>query len=578
MSVPFGITLTLLEKAGNEPITKSISPDPKTGKPISDSRCCWMTHGSAIRYAFDHFDELAATISECGSHQALALGRLRDDLPDQVEIVTKDKLNGANGADGIIARSQEFLQFHVGAAAVALFDFDQKGMPASVKEKLAEAGGLWPVLVSVVPALDRAARITRASTSAGLSSTKTGEKFPDSGGLHIYVAVKDGTDIERFLEVLAACLWLAGYGWLIVDVAGRLLVRSPIDVAVSRPERPVFEGPPILAPPLVQDAEARRPIVVDGGLLDTRVACPPLTPVEIDRIALIRAEEEARLRPEAAAARHAYIAARADDLAQRTGMSNEAAAKIIASQCGGILLPDIVLPFDDPEFDGCTVGDVLAHPARFAGATLADPLEGHARGRDKAKLFCNDDGSLIIHSFVHGGGNFRLCYDEAAAKAAIDRASAEEAAQVYVACVLNSELAADAVERLRNHAEKVHKVSRRVLNNMLAAARDKADKAKAEAMRERRLKTGAAGRPLLPVPRSDAELRPVVAQISDTFATLRQRMPPLRDIERHNILVTLRDLPSLHLLTSVEVNVEDDNAQTETETKAKPKMQRGDQR
>ena len=44
------------------------------------------------------------------------------------------------------------------------------------------------------------------------------------------------------------------------------------------------------------------------------------------------------------------------------------------------LLPDVVLPFDDPALAGCTVGDVLADPEGFEGGTLADPLEGVAYG------------------------------------------------------------------------------------------------------------------------------------------------------------------------------------------------------
>ena len=54
---------------------------------------------------------------------------------------------------------------------------------------------------------------------------------------------------------------------------------------------------------------------------------------------------------------------------------------MIARQCRGILLPDVALPFDDADLAGITVADVLADPARFEGATLADPLEGIDYGR-----------------------------------------------------------------------------------------------------------------------------------------------------------------------------------------------------
>ena len=56
-------------------------------------------------------------------------------------------------------------------------------------------------------------------------------------------------------------------------------------------------------------------------------------------------------------------------------------SRIVIRQCEGVLRPDVVLPFDDQELAGCTVGDVLADPERFEGETLADPLEGVDYGR-----------------------------------------------------------------------------------------------------------------------------------------------------------------------------------------------------
>ena len=49
---------------------------------------------------------------------------------------------------------------------------------------------------------------------------------------------------------------------------------------VGGPERLVFEGGPILVPPLQQDKASRRPIAVDGVALDTVAVCPPLSIVE----------------------------------------------------------------------------------------------------------------------------------------------------------------------------------------------------------------------------------------------------------------------------------------------------------
>ena len=55
-----------------------------------------------------------------------------------------------------------------------------------------------------------------------------------------------------FSRALHERCWLAGFGWMLVSDAGTLLERSIVDRMVFAPSRPVFEGPPILEPPLRQ--------------------------------------------------------------------------------------------------------------------------------------------------------------------------------------------------------------------------------------------------------------------------------------------------------------------------------------
>ncbi len=105
-------------------------------------------------------------------------------------------------AKGSIARTKEYLEFVRGQPGLLLIDYDQKGMPDTVRAKLDTGGGVWEALKGAAPELARAARSERASTSAGLSDTTTGTTFPGSGGLHIYVQVKDSADIPRALETL----------------------------------------------------------------------------------------------------------------------------------------------------------------------------------------------------------------------------------------------------------------------------------------------------------------------------------------------------------------------------------------
>ena len=105
-------------------------------------------------------------------------------------------------------------------------------------------------------------------------------------------------------------------------------------------------------------------------------------------------------------------------MVERTGMSRAAAERSSSAGCDGVLLPDVVLPFDDEEFAGCTVGDVLADPgalrgrdagrsARRASTTDACKAQDHAPGRRHA---------VDPFSFAHGRTIYELKYDAAAVR------------------------------------------------------------------------------------------------------------------------------------------------------------------
>jgi hypothetical protein len=313
------IVLTRLTKNGG-PLTKRISLA-ADGTLVKDGSACVMSRGTAERIKVANVAALGSLIEDLKSTQALALGSLRADLPDKVKVaLKKTQLNGASRPD-IIARTSSNIIYH--GPALSLLDFDTKAMPASVAANLKRAGGFWPSLLGVLPALGAVARVTRASTSAGLSRTDTGEALPGSDGLHVYITVKDGTDSERFLRTLHERCWLTGFGWMMVGATGAALERSIVDRMVGGPERLVFEGGPILVPPLVQDKSCRRPIAVEGVVLDTVAVCPPLSIVERARLKELKAREHERLAPELAKARETFITTQALRLAKRTGMSGK---------------------------------------------------------------------------------------------------------------------------------------------------------------------------------------------------------------------------------------------------------------
>jgi hypothetical protein len=548
--------LTVFRKAGG-PLTKRIACGPD-GAIKSDGSQCIMARGSARRAVFEGGEAFARAIGELGEDEALALGALRGDLPEEVSVVAKRKLNGS-GELGIIARTQEYITYRPDTPGLVLLDFDEKGMTPAVAQRLTDRGGLWEALVSVLPQLAGVARVERASTSAGLYDLQTNAKYPGTGGRHIYVSVTDSADAERFSKTLPERCWLAGFGWYTVGRCGQLLDRSIVDRVCGGPERLVFEGRPVLDPPLAQDANTRRPLAVAGNELDTLAACPPLSVVELARLQELKSRAEYGLAAEAAAAREAFVDEQSRELAKRRGIELHRARRAVERQCQGVLLPNTELPFDDPDLVGTTVADVLAGPLRFEGATLADPNEGVEYGRCKARIMRRADGSVWINSFAHGRTVYELKNDFAAAHAGLEKSTSSEVPDELVRLVRSADLDAVELEELRNMAcEKTgitkHAMGRKIRNAMSAAAEQRKQVEANRRMAERR-----DPRPMIRVPAADAEFGPQMETLNDVMRGDRSAEPPTRNPDKRVAMVRKFQAPSLHALASMEINRDDDD-------------------
>jgi len=460
------IEAVVFEKA-NGPLTKRI--EIVNGKVVSDGSPCRMGRGRAQRVRLAGLEDLPALIERLGSNQALALGALRADLGEEVEIATKKELANAP-RNGAIARTAANIRYVEGRPALGLFDYDTKGMPPEIAAKIESLGGFWKALVFVLPSLAVAGYVIRRSTSSGLSNTETGETYPGSSGLHVFIEEVDGSDTERFLETVHDRAWFAGLGWHLVGKAGQLLERSIIDRLVGQGERLVFEGPANVVPPLMQDAASRRPEFYPGGRIDTRAASPPLTADEQRKVAALKAESKRRLAPEAKQVREAYVDAEARKLVgHRKGMNFAEARIAIEKRVGGVLLPDQILPWDDPEVCA-TVGDVLDNPGAFEDQTLADPVEGVEYGTGKATVMIGDNGLPFIHSFAHGGGVYRLRYDARAIRERIEKATDKPDALARL--LLAADVDAVEEERLVKEVAKVAGVGVKAVRAKIKDARE----------------------------------------------------------------------------------------------------------
>ena len=384
------------------------------GKPVSDGSACRMQAGTAVVARAADAGSLAWLIEGMLPCNALALGSIVGGNGATMNVVTAAalaKLPAAQRGNTTIARTREFITFRAGAPAWMLLDYDLKGMPAHVAAKLDATGGLWRALLGVAPGLARAARVVRASTSAGLSRSDTGERFPSSGGSHTYLLVEDGADIDRTLETLHNRCWLHGLGWFLIGSAGQLLERSVVDAAVRFSERLVFEGRPDIVPPLLQDAEARRPQATEGEPLATRITVPDLTCDEAAQVEAAKLAARRTLEPNARAVCAAADGHLIEEIVRRTGVPHAVAMRQAQARHRGILGADIQLVTDHHGM--VTVRQILADPDAFIGETLPDPLEGTSYGWGKAIVMRSqrEPGRVFINSFAHGGATFDLKHD-----------------------------------------------------------------------------------------------------------------------------------------------------------------------
>ena len=197
--------------------------------------------------ALQAFAQILVTIP---SEMALALGIPKNGVERWQPIVSeKERLKGALG----IRRSQEDLGWPPGAG-LGFFDCD-------------EGSELLPLLDDILPSMGDVAAVVRPSSSAGVFNPVTGEKY-GRGGEHVYVVLSNA---ERLPDVLFAIRNIVAVqrpeliGFREAK-DGKVLERGPIDLLVGSPERLIYEGAPLVMPPLLRGSPALT--IRPGGILD----------------------------------------------------------------------------------------------------------------------------------------------------------------------------------------------------------------------------------------------------------------------------------------------------------------------
>jgi hypothetical protein len=545
--------ITLIKKSGpNAVMSKRIFLNAQ-GEVTSDGSQCLMAQGTATRAAAETAVDLAKHIMACGTDQAIALGAMRADLSNSAKITTRIKLQDNPGA---ITRTRDFIDYRPGGPGWALIDFDTKGMPADVAASVEAAGGVWRALLKVAPGLERAARVSRPSTSSGLYRSDTGTQLTGSGGLHHYILVKDASDIERFLKDLHDRCWEQGWGWHLIGRAGQLLDRSLVDRTVAYGERLCFEGAPIIEPPLAQDVTKRTPEVFEGEAIDTTLVVPRLTEYERQLVNEAKTASTETLGKAATEIRGRHDQVLAEQISAKSGMPIISAKRLVEARHRGVLLPHLDLDFD--HLGVVPVAAVLADPGRFVDETLADPLEGAGYGRCKAKVMREDDGELFINSFAHGRTLYWLRHDARSAKAAIVQAPVDGLVDCAMAILAMTEMEADELTDFVTTVAKKADVGLQAVKARIAKDRREREQTKRKAA----LASGGDGRLIRLRPQSDGERLPTTTFLDEVLASDQREEPPMRDASGNLVEVRVTKPWALHLLTADGSNAAVEDAET----------------
>jgi hypothetical protein len=561
--------VTLFTKTGSphDPYGALLSKQIRLGpddKPVSDATPCRMAQGTAGAVAVENGRALADLIDHMASCNALVLGSLSTStaLGTTLRVVTAKALKGvpeAQRGTSTISRTREYLAFVAGQPGWLLVDHDRKGMPATVAGQIVTLGGVPEALLSVAQGLGWAARVTRPSTSAGLYNGNTKERFASSGGMHLYILVKDSADIPRATRALHERCVLHGLGWHRISTAGQLLVCSIVDAAVGYPERLVFEGAPDVLPPLRQDTAARACQVSEGTAIDTRVVIPDLTADEKQMLGATQKSQRLALEPQAQVIRAAYDAKLADEIVQRTGMPLTSAMRQVAARHRGVVSPDVVLYFDD--LGAVTGREILADPGKYIGETLCDPMDGLDSGPNKAKVLrsTRHPGRLFIHSFAHGGGTYDLKHDLRSAEDVLKAAPLEQLGDVLCEVVDAGELEDDEVRQLvALCVQLAPKVGIRHFTQRLEKDRRERAAARKRAALAASRQQGGEPREIRPLPPKDGEVSPVIKDVDRVLAADTSDHPPMRRPDGTLVEMHTRAPFNLHQLVATGANAEPD--------------------
>jgi len=366
--------------SGSGPVVKRFF---MVGDQVEATASARIYTGRARSVRADNPEELKDLLDGLGTNEAVGLGIL-ETVNQTFPLVTKDALRA-----GAVSRSGEFFRHNEGAGW-GMIDVDTKDLPPPVYANLT-SDDIVADIFRVVPELEKTAHLIRPSSSAGI--IKPDRTVREATGTHVFVRLEYAPDLPQLLQVMHDRCWVAGLGYIKLSKAGRMLERSPIDLAVDGAERLIFEADPIVQPPL---SRVRPPDRLRHG-----ASLSDLAPPDPMLVAQLKQQARDELKPAAAKMVQQFEAEQVEKIRAETKVSKTEARRIVRQRIqGGELSDDDVLETSAGVFE--RVGDFLDRVTWVHG--MPCPIEGSSYGPSNAAFYPAGSRSPEprIISYAHG--------------------------------------------------------------------------------------------------------------------------------------------------------------------------------
>jgi len=374
-------------------------------KLVKDSSACSMSSGS-IKTVECTIPKFAEGIRKLKPNEALVHGI--SEFPEARVVVKgkyEDAIKKSPGNKPVISRTKDHLHYSIGPCLLMLDHDEPRPNAVAAYDKALKSYSpkvLIDILAEIHPDIAEAAFVSTPSTSSCIYGRDGNELRGEGAGAHVYLFVRNGEDIPRYLMALGEHLTVAGFGRIEISQSGALLHRTIVDLSVGSPERLDFVAGAVCEDGLVQ--KLPQPKYYPGKLLNTSTLGSLTSSEEFKALEDARSELKELAKPGQKKTKAEYVGQETKELVKKVGIAPDKARIMIISRQSGILKDDDVLFFSHLNGHFITVGTVLNTGAQYDHKSLADPLEPDYDGGSttKAKFYWNKGINPIIHSFCHG--------------------------------------------------------------------------------------------------------------------------------------------------------------------------------